>query len=395
MDKQLFTEYPEQDERKYCTLLIEQVKKRMDNLYKDSERALRDTHTKTHAGVKATLEIFDIDEDKIKQELSKRTSLTASQINAISIKQGLLAKPKQYPVWLRFANGRTKVENDYVSDTRSMAVKVMGVEGERLAQSHESNTQDIIVQNAEIFFIKTIKNYYGFFSAIANWEPSALLWLLAHPKQLSALKAITSRNPKSLLSERYWSGSASALGLNRDFDRSQAGVVPVAYPAVVKYAFTPVSCQAPHERLAIESRPESDRTRAKAIAKSNNQPDNYYRNELIEALAKPDACYCWDFGIQFQTSPTMSIDDATIVWQESESPFFTVGRLTVKHQIIDFDKQFDFIENLRFSPWNGLAVHRPVGALNRLRSFVYPVVASYRHQKRSLVYQEPTGDETF
>ncbi len=395
MDKQLFTEYPEQDERKYYDLLLEQVKKRMDNLYKNSQRALRDTHTKTHAGVKATLEIFDIDEDGIKQELSKRSSIAASQLNGISIKQGLLAKAKQYPVWLRFANGRTKVENDYVSDTRSMAVKVMGVEGERLGQSHESNTQDIIVQNAEIFFIKTIKNYYGFFGAIATWEPSALLWLFAHPKQLSALKTITSRNPKSLLSERYWSGSAYGLGLNPNFDPLQPGVVPVKYPAVVKYAFTPVASQAPHSRLAIESRSESDRDRAKATAKSSNQPDNYYRDELIAALAKPDACYCWDFGIQFQTNPKMSIDDVTIVWEESESPFFTVGRLTVQHQIINFDKQFDFIENLRISPWNGLAVHRPVGALNRLRSFVYPVVASYRHQKRGLVYQEPTGNETF
>jgi hypothetical protein len=91
----------------------------------------------------------------------------------------------------------------------------------------------------------------------------------------------------------------------------------------------------------------------------------------------------------------MSIDDTTILWKEKESPFFTVGRLTVKHQIINFEKQYDFCENLRFSPWNGLSVHRPVGAINRLRGIVYPVVASYRHQKRALVYQEPTGDETF
>ena len=89
----------------------------------------------------------------------------------------------------------------------------------------------------------------------------------------------------------------------------------------------------------------------------------------------------------------MSIDDVTVVWKESESPFFTVGRLTVKYQIVNFEKQYDFSENLRFSPWNGLAVHRPVGALNRLRSIIYPVVASYRHQKRNLVYQEPTADE--
>ncbi|HEY9596140.1 MAG TPA: catalase, partial [Cyanophyceae cyanobacterium] len=142
MNSKLFTEYPEQDERKYCALLAEQAKIRMDNLYKDKERALRDTHAKSHAAVKGILEIFDIDEDAIKRELSKRASLTSSQLNAISIKQGLFSSPKQYPVWLRFANGGFQPKNDYEPDTRSMAVKVMGVEGERLEQSYESKTQD-------------------------------------------------------------------------------------------------------------------------------------------------------------------------------------------------------------------------------------------------------------
>lgn len=398
MSNNLFTEYPEQDERKYYDLLIEQAKNRMDDLFKDKERALRDTHAKTHAGVKGTLEIFDFDEEAIKRELNKRTSLTSSQLNA-DLKQGLLAKPKQYPVWLRFANGRVKVDNDYGSDTRSMTVKVMGVEGKRLRQSHESKTQDFILQNAEIFFIKTIRDYYGFFSAVAESEKAAKKWLQQHPKQFLALLKITSRTPKSLLTERYWSGSAFALGLNPDFDASQTDLVPVEYPAAIKYAFTPVSAEPPHDRIPFQSRPGIPQLpfgdRAKALGLDSNQPDNYYRNELIQALAQPDAQYCWDFGIQFQTSPKMSIDDVTIVWQERESPFFTVGRLIVKHQIVNFEKQYDFCENLRFSPWNGLAVHRPIGALNRLRSVVYPIVAEYRHQKRGLVYQEPMVDETF
>ncbi|MFB2916947.1 hypothetical protein [Aerosakkonema funiforme] len=72
-----------------------------------------------------------------------------------------------------------------------------------------------------------------------------------------------------------------------------------------------------------------------------------------------------------------------------------VGRLTVKYQIIDYEKQSDFNENLRYSPWNGLAVHRPVGAINRIRGVVYPVVANYRQEKRGIAYQEPTGAETF
>jgi hypothetical protein len=138
MSKKLFTEYPEQDERKYYDLLVEQAKLRMDNLYGNKERALRDTHAKAHACVKGTLEIFDFDEEAIKRELGKRASLSSSQLNAISLKQGLLAKPKEYPVWLRFANGATTVYPDYQKDSRSMSVKVMEVEGERLAQKSTS-----------------------------------------------------------------------------------------------------------------------------------------------------------------------------------------------------------------------------------------------------------------
>jgi len=399
MNQKLFTEYPEQDERQYYELVTEQVRIRMDNLYKDKERAMRDTHTKSHAAVKGILEIFDFDEEAIKHELSKRASLTRSQLNAISIKQGLLSLPKQYPVWLRFANGAFQIKNDYESDTRSMAVKVMNVEGERLEQSYESKTQDIIVHNSEFFFVKTIKDYYGFFSAVVESKEATKKWLFKHPRQFLALLKGTSEVPKSLLTQRYWSSSASALGLPPNFDPAQTSRVPVEYPAVIKYAFTPVSPKPPHEKILFQSRPGIPKLpfgdRAKALGLDPNQPDDYYRNDIIQALAKPDAEYIWEFGIQFQTSPKMSIDDTTITWKEKESPFFTVGRLIVKHQMIDFEKQFNFCENLRFSPWNGLAVHRPVGCINRLRGVVYPVVANYRYQKQSLVPQEPTGNESF
>ncbi|NET54349.1 MAG: catalase, partial [Merismopedia sp. SIO2A8] len=39
----LFTEYPEKDEQYYYQLLAEQARMRMDNLYQNQERALRDT----------------------------------------------------------------------------------------------------------------------------------------------------------------------------------------------------------------------------------------------------------------------------------------------------------------------------------------------------------------
>ena len=398
---QLFTEYPEPEEQEYDKRTAELVRRQMELLYGNAEpdSVKRDTHAKTHGCVQGILEIFDFDEAIIKTELAQKTALNSEQLDKISLKQGLLAQAQQYPVWIRFANGSSKVKNDYEPDARSMSVKVMGVTGNRLSESHEQNTQDIITQNANIFFIKTIKDYHGFFSAVMKSRMSPLLkllplfWLLTHPKQKSALETVTSRMPKSLLTEYYWSGSASALGLNSDFDVSQTGSTPTTYPAVVKYGFIPVSNQPPYKQFPVTSRSQSNIKQAKAKAKDNT--DNYYREQLILALSQPEAKYCWHFGIQLQTTPEMSIDDVTIPWSEAESPFITVGRLTVKHQDIDFNSQCDFCENLRFSPWNGLEVHRPVGALNRLRAGVYPIVANYRHQKREVNYQEPTGNEKF
>ncbi|MDY6784543.1 MAG: catalase [Cyanobacteriota bacterium] len=391
MVKKLFTEYPEKDEQKYRDRALKKTRLNMDKRYGNRDRALRDTHAKTHACATATLSIFDFDEAAIKQQLAQQSALTEAQLAPISLKQGLLAQAKSYPVWLRFANGRTTVEKDCESDTRSLSVKIIGVEGERLPDSHESHTQDIVLQNAEIFFIKTLRDYYGFLSAVTRQGIFPLLWLLFHPQQKSALQSITKRTPKSLLTERYWSGSASALGLKPDFNPSQTGVVPVEYPAAVKFAFTPVESQAPHVPLTFSSRNEAEIKQAKA----SESPDNYYRDELVQALAKPEAEYCWDFQIQLQTKPEMSIDDVTVVWNEEEAPFFTVGRLTVKQQTINLEKQCDFCENMRFSPWNGLTVHRPIGALNRLRSAAYALVGEYRHRQQGVTYQEPTGQETF
>ena len=97
----LFTEYPEKDERRYYELLAEQAKRQMDKLYGGEDSARRDTHAKTHAAVRGTLEIFDFDEEAI-----KNAQPNPAQLQGVSLKQGLLSQPKAYPVWLRFANGR-------------------------------------------------------------------------------------------------------------------------------------------------------------------------------------------------------------------------------------------------------------------------------------------------
>ena len=382
----MFTEHTEPNEAENYEVLSKFLMERMEHLYGGSSRALRDTHAKSHAAVRGRLEILDIDEALIKKDLANRTELDAPLVEAMSIKQGLFAGPGRYPVWLRFANGRGSVNNDGVSDTRSMSVKIIGVQGSRLPESHESKTQDIITQNGDVFFIETIAHYNSFLRAAFSSKLRMLLWLALHRGQWKTLKRITELSPRSLLTERYWSGSAYSLGRSPDpAGETCPDVDAVTYPAVIKYVFTPVATEEPHAVLVRQQRELPD----------DSVTDNYYRDDLLERLARPEARYCWDLGIQFQATGDMSIDDVTIPWSEERSPFFTVGRLTVEHQVIDFDRQFDFCENLRFSPWNGLHVHRPVGALNRLRRVVYPQVADYRHAKAGVTYVEPTGDESF
>ncbi len=380
----MFTEFTEPNEARLYDEVAALLSTRLDQLYGESDRALRDTHAKSHAAVKAHIEIFNIDEAAVKRTLAERTALPARLIEGISIRQGLFSRPGRYPVWLRFANGRPDVNPDSTSDTRSMSVKIIGVTGDRLADSYQTNAQDLITQNADTFFISTIAAYSSFLRAAFRSNLRSLLWLVFHLRQFLALKRITQFAPQSLLTERYWSGSAYALGLPLNPGESCPTAVSVSYPAVVKYAFTP----------CLPDEPFRDLPRQRLRLPAASLPENYYREELIAALASPGSKFCWNIGIQFQTTEAMSIDNVIVPWPESQSPFFTVGRMTVEHQVIDYERQFDFCENLTYSPWNGLQVHRPVGALNRLRRLVYPLVASYRINKRGVTMADMTGDET-
>jgi hypothetical protein len=119
-----------------------------------------------------------------------------------------------------------------------------------------------------------------------------LLWLFFHIRQFRALRGITRLNPKSLLTECYWSGSAYALGVSTTSRKSCPDVASVTYPAVVKYLFTP----------CLPEEPYTNQTRMKIDPPRRRIGENYYRDELIKQLARPDAKFCWNFGIQFQTT---------------------------------------------------------------------------------------------
>jgi hypothetical protein len=70
-----------------------------------------------------------------------------------------------------------------------------------------------------------------------------------------------------------------------------------------------------------------------------------------------------------------------VEWDESESPFRKVATVRIFAQDLDSPEMRAFrasCETLSFSPWHALAVHKPLGGINRLRRVAYE--QSVRHR---------------
>ncbi len=90
---------------------------------------------------------------------------------------------------------------------------------------------------------------------------------------------------------------------------------------------------------------------------------------------------CFDILVQLQDpNKYMPIEDPSIEWRESDSPFIPLAKIRIPSQAFNSPEQREFCENLSFSPWNSLNDHRPIGELNRIRKEVYQASSNYRHK---------------
>lgn len=72
---------------------------------------------------------------------------------------------------------------------------------------------------------------------------------------------------------------------------------------------------------------------------------------------------CFEFMLQFQSDPaSMPIEDASVAWDEALSPFEPVALIVLGEEVLPAS-----VCATGFSPWQALAVHAPLGGINRLR----------------------------
>jgi hypothetical protein len=87
----------------------------------------------------------------------------------------------------------------------------------------------------------------------------------------------------------------------------------------------------------------------------------------------------------------MPIEDATVAWPEEASPHRPVAKIVFGPQNPAGPQRRAFGDDvLSFNSWRGLAAHRPLGSINRLKKDVYDASSIYRHEVNRAPSLEPT-----
>jgi Catalase len=304
--------------------------------------AMRDAHAKGHGCVKGE---FTINAGVPPQ-----------------LRHGVFARPHTFKAWIRFSNGAGTPHDDDSGDGRGMAIKLTGVPGEKLlAGERDAPTQDFVMINYPVFFIRNVADYVPF--TTLSLQDRSTEFFATHPHEASVIQAITSRPVDNVLAQRYFSMSPYLLGAT-----------------YIKFSAWPVDC-ASGATLVDSMRPQA------------TTDPNHLRTGMIRWLAMKDACFA--FAVQPRTDPaTQPIEDPTIEWRETEAPFVAVASIRIPKQTFGSAAQQSFCENLSFTPWHALPAHRPVGGINRLRKAAYEATSILRHRLNGTARVEPTGDGT-
>lgn len=318
----------------------------------DTGRAHRAVHAKAHGYVKASFEVL--------ADLPP------------PLAQGLFAEPRTYEALLRFSTTPGDILNDNISAPRGAAMKVLGVSGPRLPGSEADTTQNYVLGNSPAF---QIGDAAGFLKQL---KPLAATTGRVEP--LKHVVSMVSRTAEAAL-EKIGQTSATLTTLAGqapthllgDSFFSQAPLLHGDYYA--KVGLFPVSSELTSlsgRDLDLAGHPDAVR-------------------DAVEAYFSQFRA-TWELRVQLATSlEEMPIEDASVVWPETQSLYVAVARVTAEPQASYADAMRDWVEeHSYFSPWVGLAAHRPLGSIMRARRPAYAAARDYRARTNNVEISEPS-----
>ena len=343
-------EVPAENEADTNANLIEILSKISQTTFENSGHAIRSVHAKSHGVLRAEMTVLD----KLPPALT----------------QGLFAKPGRYPVAMRFSTLPGDILDDSVSTPRGLAIKVIGVEGARLPGSESDVTQDFVMVNGPAFTAPTPAKFLGNLKMLASTTDKA--------EGLKKVVSAAARGTESLI-EAFGGKSPTITTMGGQPETHILGEtfysqVPILYgDYVAKFSVAPIF------DLSLLTGTPID---------ANSNP-----NALRDAVAQYFKTHGgeWEFRVQLCTDlEAMPIEDASVVWPEDKSPYVAVARLRAQSQDSWSAEGVAAIdEGLSFSPWHGLAAHRPLGGIMRARNTTYTSSVQFRSEHNGCPIHEP------
>jgi choline dehydrogenase len=337
---------------------------KLHDQYKNEPRHLRDTHAKTNACVRAQFVVEDHLWEKFK----------------VGVFKGRTPVDRTFKAWIRFSNAADHPTPDTMEDFRGMAIKLLGVRGEKFPvpspgyagpgpdDDNEKLTQDFLFIGHDAFFAGNARHFHDLFAAIVAGGGTAaptnlplIGHLLTHPR--GTWNAFIGRNVyPSIADIRWFSATPYRLG-----------------QLEVKYAAFPSEPMQFHPPIA-------DRT-----------SDDYLMVRLKDQLnpSWPGAGLSLDFSVQVWSNERQPIENALVAWSEKDSPWEKLATIHIPAQHFASTEQAEFCQNLTFNPWHSLPEHEPLGGINRARRDVMFALQKARLDADGLKRFEPTGDEYF
>jgi len=343
-------ERPEPDEAETIAGLEAQFEKILDTTSRDYGHAVRSVHAKGHGIARGKLRVAD----GLPPELA----------------QGLFAQAGEYEAILRFSTNAGDILDDSIRLPRGVAIKVLGVAGERLPGSEGDATQDFVMANAPTFAAPDPRKFLGNLKLLAATTDKAeggkkLLSAVLRSFE-AALEAVGGQS--AMLSTLGGAKPVHPLGA------TYFSQTPFRYGAyIAKFQLVPVSGIADFADSTINA---------------TGRPDAI-REAVNELLVEQGGT--WDLRVQLCTDlDAMPIEDASVAWDEDASPYRTVATLRVEPQAAWVAGASERTEDtLSFAPWHGLAAHRPLGGVNRARRRPYQMSSDYRARFNGCPIHEP------
>ena len=289
--------------------------------------------------------------------------------------------PGRHDALIRFSSASNHLGPDaQLGPVLGFAIKIFDVDGPKLVDDEpDAPTFDLVLKNNPTFIANTARHYL-FIQEIGNDAPKYLARGKAGFHELLS-DLLTGRGLLER-SDWAWDGAVRVReGERRRRCATRCSRRTGRWPRPVTATMSRRSRVAPaaesaahaiHRKLDLDSGPD------------------VFGPALVEELK----ARAFDFDLQVQLCTdldAMPVNDVTVEWPETLSPFVTVGRVHLARQ--DISENSEKGDALAFNQWRVTADHRPLGEIMNVRR-IYSASAKVRRALNRQPQTEPASADS-